>query len=59
MQLSNIIIVFLLVVVIWNSHLAGAAYTRVKKDTNLTNFAIGRSFISVVIGALIVFLSWK
>jgi|InoplaM3SPM_1038593.scaffolds.fasta_scaffold65429_1 hypothetical protein len=59
MQISNIVIPVLLFGMIWNSHLAGAAYKAADHDNRLKRFAIGRSFASMIIAIVIVVMAWK
>ena len=59
MQFSNILIPILLIMLTWNSHVAGAALARQADNTRMKNVAVGRSIFSIAIGALVVFLAWK
>ena len=59
MQLSNILIAIFLVVVIWQSHVAGAAYARDSTNRRMQAFAKIRSVFSVLLAMFVVVLAWK
>jgi len=59
MQVSNILIVLFLILLIWNSHLAGAAYVNAKGEKRIERYAKGRSVVSLVLAVVIVTVAWK
>lgn len=59
MQVSNLLVVILLLVVIWQSHVAGAAYAHESKNKRLQTFARVRSLFSVLVAIFLVVLAWK
>jgi hypothetical protein len=59
MQISNLLIIFLMVIIIWNSHVAGAAYCHPDFNSRLKKVAIAKSVFSIVLGCAVAFISWK
>jgi hypothetical protein len=59
MQLSNFVVIFLLVAIIWQAHVAGAAYASDKSNIKIQNFARFRSVLSIALAVMVVVFSWK
>jgi hypothetical protein len=59
MQVSNILVPFLLLALIWTSAAAGASYFDASLSGKSKNYAMGRLVISVIIAIGITMIEWR
>lgn len=59
MQVANLLNAFLMVIVLWNSFLAGVLYNKADISGSYSKAAFGRMLVSVLLCVFITFNTWR